>query len=165
MNYYKVIKDGEVIDVNHVFLKWQRKHNILLSCEAVEGQFIQSSDGNNIWRVDWLNRLPADFPGSYESIEAVEITAEEYEELKEKLELGETVEDNTGSEDQPDTGETETPNETPTEEVMSATAMRLRIKELEGTVATLVEQNKVIVEQNNTLADELQAAKIILGVE
>ena len=157
MNYYKVIKDGEVIDVNHVFLKWQRKHNILLSCEAVEGQFIQSSDGNNIWRVDWLNRLPADFPGSYESIEAVEITAEEYEELREKLELGETVEDNTGSEEQPDTGETETP-ETPTEEVMSATAMRLRIKDLEGTVAALVESNKA-------LTDELQAAKIILGVE
>ena len=157
MNYYKVIKDGEVIDVNHVFLKWQRKHNILLSCEAVEGQFIQSSDGNNIWRVDWLNRLPEDFPGSYESIEAVEITAEEYEELREKLELGETVEDNTGSEEQPDTGETETP-ETPTEEVMSATAMRLRIKDLEGTVAALVESNKA-------LTDELQAAKIILGVE
>ena len=157
MNYYKVIKDGEVIDVNHVFLKWQRKHNILLSCQAVEGQFIQSSDGNNIWRVDWLNRLPEDFPGSYESIEAVEITAEEYEELREKLELGESVEDNTGYEEQPDTGETETP-ETPTEEVMSATAMRLRIKELECTVATLVESNK-------TMADELQAAKIIWGVE
>ena len=30
MIYYKVIKDGEVIDVNHVFLKWQRKHNIML---------------------------------------------------------------------------------------------------------------------------------------
>ena len=41
---------------------------------------------------------------------------------------------------------------------MSATAMRLRIKELEGTVATLVESNKA-------LTDELQAAKIILGVE
>lgn len=158
MNYYKVIKDGEVIDVNHVFLKWQRKHNIMLACEAVEGQFIQSSDGTNIWRVDWLNRLPEDFPGSYESIEAVEITAEEYEELREKLELGETVEDNTGSENQPETDETETPDEIPTEEVMSATAMRLRIKELEGTVATLVENNK-------TLTDELQAAKIILGVE
>ena len=157
MIYYKVIKDGEVIAVNHVFLKWQRKHNIMLACEAVEGQFIQSSDGNNIWRVDWLNRLPEDFPGSYESIEAVEITAEEYEELREKLELGETVEDNTGSEEQPDTGETETP-ETPTEEVMSATAMRLRIKDLEGTVAALVESNKA-------LTDELQAAKIILGVE
>ena len=129
----------------------------MLACDAFEGQFIQSSDGANIWRVDWLNRLPEDFPGSYESIEAVEITAEEYEELKEKLELGESVEDNTGSEEQPDTGETETP-ETPTEEVMSATAMRLRIKELEGTVATLVESNKA-------LTDELQAAKIILGVE
>lgn len=157
MNYYKVIKDGEVIDVNHVFLKWQRKHNILLACDAVEGQFIQASDGTNIWRVDWLNRLPDDFPGSFESIEAVEITAEEYEELREKLELGETVEDNTGTEEQPDTGD-ETPDTQPEEEVMSATAMRLRILELEGTVETLKTQNA-------TLSEELQAAKIILGVE
>lgn len=164
MTYYKVIKDGEIIDVNHIFLKWQQKHNLLLSCDVSEALFIQSSDGTQIWRVDWLNRIPQECNYSFESIEAVEITKEEYESLKKQLDLGDTVPDTDGTET-PD-GETDTPEENPPqEEVLSATALRLRVQELTETVADLAEQNKTLVEQNTALADELQATKIILGVE
>lgn len=164
MTYYKVIKDGEIIDVNHIFLKWQQKHNLLLSCDVSEALFIQSSDGTQIWRVDWLNRIPQECNYRFESIEAVEITKEEYESLKKQLDLGETVPD-TDETETPD-GETDTPEENPPqEEVLSATALRLRVQELTETVADLAEQNKTLLEQNTALADELQATKIILGVE
>lgn len=163
MTYYKVIKNNEVIDVNHVFLKWQERHNLLLSCDVSEALFIQSSDGTEIWRVDWLNRIPKNCTYSFESIEAVEITAEEYIELKKQLDLGETVPD-TAPDEPP--GEIETPPDDPIqEEVLSGTALRLRVQELSETVANLVEQNTLLAAKNSTLEEELQAAKIILGVE
>ena len=75
MNYYKIIENGTVIDANCIFLKWQKKNNILIDCDASEANFIQSSDQQKVWKVDWL--IPADAKaGEYPSIEAVEITKE-----------------------------------------------------------------------------------------
>lgn len=150
MNFYKVLSGAEIIDANCVFLKWQSKNDILLACEITEAHFIQSSDGGTIWRADWLNRLPDGFENSrhypVETVEAVEISAEDYEALKEQLDLGPVEESAT---DEPQNTEDSSGDDTDsaaTEEVMSAAAMRLKIQSLESTVAALAEQNDMLTE-------------------
>lgn len=129
MNYYKIIKDGIVIDVNHVFLRWQEKHRILIGCDASDAQFIQSSDGEEIYRARWLNPYPTE-AGEYETVEAVEISEDEYIDLRQMLDLGERPEmpepEESNSKDDSDD---RTENNIP-EEVMDVAAMRRAIIEL-----------------------------------
>ncbi len=142
MKYYKIIVEGNIIDVNYVFLKWQTKHRILLGCDPSEAMFIQSSDGEQVWRTSWLLPPPEE-AGEYPFIDAAEISAEEYAELREKLDEGTEVPDPVDPEPEPGPEEPEEP-EPPTEQVLSVAEMRQRIIRLE---------------------DELSAAKILLGVE
>jgi hypothetical protein len=79
--YYKALKDGRVIDVlDHlVFVKYQKKHGIMLLCDQSEAQAIVSSDGEYFWHVNWLYRIPVD---GYDTVELVEIDEYEYKQLK-----------------------------------------------------------------------------------
>ena len=79
--YYKVLKDGQVIDVlDHlVFVKYQKKHNIMLLCEESEAQAIVSSDGSYVWHLDGLLNIPVD---GYDTVDLKEIDKYEYEQLK-----------------------------------------------------------------------------------
>ena len=79
--YYKVLKNNKVIDVldNLIFVKYQKKHNIMLLCDQSEAQAIVSSDGSYIWHVDWLYKVPVD---GYDTVELVEIDEYEYNKLK-----------------------------------------------------------------------------------
>ena len=142
MKFYKVIVDGNIIDANYVFLKWQAKHHVLLGCDPSEAMFIQSSDQEKVWRTSWL-LTPPEEAGDYPFIDAVEISAEEYAEIREKLDEGTEVPDPVEPEPEPDPDEPDQPDP-PAEQVMSVAEMRQRILQLE---------------------DELTAAKILLGVE
>ena len=79
--YYKVLKDDKVIDVlDHlVFVKYQQKHGIMLVCDKSEAQAIVSSDGDYIWHIDWLLKIPVD---GYDTVELVEIDEYEYRQLR-----------------------------------------------------------------------------------
>ena len=79
--YYKVLKDGKVIDVldQLIFVKHQQKHNIMLLCDQSEAQAIVSSDGSYIWHVNGLYHIPVD---GYDTVELVEISEYEYNQLK-----------------------------------------------------------------------------------
>lgn len=79
--YYKVLKDGKVIDVlDHLtFVKYQPKHNIMVSCLEHEAQAIVSSDGEYIWHVAGLYRIPVD---DYDTVELIQINEYEYRQLK-----------------------------------------------------------------------------------
>ena len=79
--YYKVLKDGKVIDVldRLVFVKYQPKHNIMLLCDKSEAQGIVSSDESYVWHVDWLYKIPAE---GYDTVQLVEIDQYEYKQLK-----------------------------------------------------------------------------------
>lgn len=126
MNHYKVIANGTVIDANCVFLKYQEKHGILIGCDAAEAQFIQSSDQAKVWRTPWLNPVPEGI-GEFETVEAVEISEEEYSEIKAQLDAGEEVpEPEPEHPEEPDAGDEETPS---TETVMSPEEMRRKLAE------------------------------------
>lgn len=79
--YYKVLKDNKVIDVlDHLsFVKYQEKHGIMLVCDKSEAQAIISSDGEHIWHVPWLYKIPVD---GYDTVEIQEIGQYEYNQLK-----------------------------------------------------------------------------------
>lgn len=78
--FYKVIHKGNVVDVldKLTFLKYQRKHNIMVHCDIDEAQAILSSDQNTIWHVDTLYKAP----DIYDTVSLIEITKTEYEQLK-----------------------------------------------------------------------------------
>lgn len=144
MKYYK-IKDGDtVIDVNHVFLKFQQKHGLLMDCPAEEAQFIQTSDQLHTYHVPWLHKVPAEY-GDYETVEAVEITEDEYNALKEQLDTGKSVED------KPDEIEQEeqtpdTPAEEEHEKVLSMAEMHREIAALRASNKELAEHNEMLEE-------------------
>ena len=79
--YYKVLKDNKVIDVlDHlVFVKYQKKNNIMIACEKHDAQAIISSDGTYIWHVNGLYRIPVD---GYDTVDIIEIDEYEYRQLR-----------------------------------------------------------------------------------
>ena len=58
--YYKVLKDNKVIDVlDHLtFVKYQKKHDIMIVCPRTEAQAIVSSDEKYFWHVNGLYKAP-----------------------------------------------------------------------------------------------------------
>jgi hypothetical protein len=78
--YYKVLKNNKVIDVldRLVFVKYQKKHGIMLVCDKSEAQAIMSSDEVYAWHVAGLYRVPVD---GYDTVELVDIDEYEYKQL------------------------------------------------------------------------------------
>lgn len=116
---YKIVLNTTVVDaqktLNYVY--WQVKNHLLLVGRSDFANGIVSSDGSTVWHLDGYPEFPE---GSYETVKAVEITDEEYEELVKQLEIG-TVEEP----EDPGAGET----------VMSAQEMRSKILTLEDELA------------------------------
>lgn len=116
---YKILLNTTVVDAQKTlkYVYWQVKNHLLLLGRSDFANGIVSSDGSTVWHLDGY---PEFQEGSYETVKAVEITDEEYEELVKQLELG-TVEEP----EDPSTGET----------VMSAQEMRSKILTLEDELA------------------------------
>ena len=79
--YYKVLKDGKVIDVldRLVFVKYQAKHDIMVACVESEAQAIMSSNGEYFWHVRGLYGIPV---SGYDEVEIEQIDVYEYKHLK-----------------------------------------------------------------------------------
>lgn len=79
--FYKVIKDGRVIDVldQLIFMRYQPKHKIMILCGENEAQAILSSDMNTIWHEETLYNVPI---GGYDTVSIKEIDEFEYKQLK-----------------------------------------------------------------------------------
>lgn len=79
--FYKVMKDGKVIDVldQLIYLKYQPKHKIMILCSEDDAQAILSSDKNTIWHEETLYKIPVE---GYDSVILCEIDKYEYEQLK-----------------------------------------------------------------------------------
>ncbi len=79
--YYKVLKDGRVIDVldRLAFVKYQKKHGIIIACPRNEAQAIMSSNGEFVWHVKGLYAFPVE---GCDTVELAEIDEYEYRQLK-----------------------------------------------------------------------------------
>lgn len=79
--YYKVFKNGKVIDVldQLTYVKYNEKHNRFLLTEKKYAQAILSSDRKYVWHINTLLNIPV--PG-YDTVELEEIDVYEYNQLK-----------------------------------------------------------------------------------
>ena len=89
MFYYKIIKNNAVVDVNNTFFRYTKKHKNIVKCDSTYAQLIQSSDEKNFYTAGWLCPLPEGV--GVEKVEAVIISEEEYNYLKEQLNIGEVI--------------------------------------------------------------------------
>ena len=90
MNYYKIYKNGIVVDVNHLFFRMQSKTGRIVKCEPKYAQLIKASIGDEYYTTEWLLPLEKEQPGVI-SVHAVEIDESEYKNLKEQLQTGEQI--------------------------------------------------------------------------
>lgn len=81
--YYKVLKDGKVIDVlkdnEIVYLRYQEKHDRMVFCDESEAQAIFSSDRKHIWHTEGLYNIPID---GYDTVDICKVNKYEYNQLK-----------------------------------------------------------------------------------
>lgn len=82
--FYKVIKNDKVIDVlrNLHYVRYQKKHNMMVSCGQNDAQGIVSSDGKYFWHIDWLYQFPEEVREKYDIVIIKEIDEYEYKQLK-----------------------------------------------------------------------------------
>lgn len=135
--FYKILQGNTVIDAieNMQYVVFQERNRLNLIGKKSEAFGILSSDMSIIWHLEELADIPAGT--DYQTVQAVEITKEEYDALRKELEAGNVVEDEAPEE------------EAPTEEaevVMTPTEMRLRINELTATVEALTEEKDMLME-------------------
>lgn len=80
--YYKVMKDGKVIDVldKILYLKYQKKHGVMMLCDETDkAEAILSSDHRYIWHEESLYQIPVK---GYDTVRIEEIDKYEYDQLK-----------------------------------------------------------------------------------
>lgn len=89
MYYYKIINGstfiGAVTSLN--LRKYQTKHNVILSCDEEDAQYIQI--GEEIYHAMWMR--PETIKGLYPTVDVIEITETEYRQLKELIDNGEDI--------------------------------------------------------------------------
>lgn len=79
--FYKVLKDGKVIDVldKLIYLKYQPKHKTMVLTDEDDAQAILSSDKNTIWHERSLYKVPVD---GYDEVVVEMIDEYEYKQLR-----------------------------------------------------------------------------------
>lgn len=78
--YFKVLKNDRMIDLlkDPIYIKYQGKNDVFLTCSISEAQGVISSDGNTIWHVNTFPSIDADV----DSVDLVETDKYEYTQLK-----------------------------------------------------------------------------------
>lgn len=139
MTYYKIIRDGEAVDAAHTFLRWDTRHTCLMACEPEAASYVQSYDGEHVYRVGWLNPLPEGAP-VYETVECKIIDEQEYEDLRAVMDEGETVPEPVEPEDGGEVTPPEPePDVEPEDRPMTVREMREKIAAQEEQIAMLTD--------------------------
>lgn len=90
MSYYKLIRGNTFIGVvaQHDFRVFQHKHNIILSCDEEQAQYVQL--GDIMYRAHWMVPVTTD-KVPYETVEVIRIDKDEYDILYDAVEKGEDI--------------------------------------------------------------------------
>ena len=143
--YYKIIKDGYVIDICNSWGKLSRRGNII-NCKYEEAQFMLGRDPDYYpYRVEWLMPLPQGKEAT-ETFECVLITKEEYEDLYLAFYNKEIVEYTPKQEEyfeEEIIEETDEERETP-REIPSYSELIRQVNELSSLCKKLGEQNRLL---------------------
>ena len=153
--YYKIIKNGYVIDVCDSYGKYSRRGQII-PCNYEEAQFMLGRLPNReVYRVSWLMPLLNQYPEG-EIFECKNITQQEYIQLLEEFGQQDTIihEDSEVIYEEP----VESQDEQPVEQE----AKQITYSELVNSVRELTASCQKLLEQNRLLEDcILEMSKII----
>lgn len=77
MNYYKLISNNEFVGVatQYDFRVYQKKHNVILSCDESEAQYVQINDC--FYHANWMGSITTDSV-QYHIAEVIRIDEDEY---------------------------------------------------------------------------------------
>lgn len=91
MKFYEIINGVNFVGIGSAlnFCRYQSKHNIILSCNVQEAQFIMFNE--QLYHDNWMVSVK-NVPVQYTQVEVIEISEEEYNELAEKIEQGQEIE-------------------------------------------------------------------------
>lgn len=131
MTYFKIIENNEAVDAGWMWLRWDTRHNCLMACEPREAHYAQNYKENAVYRFGWLNPLPDGAP-MYPAAEAAIIDAEEYNDLIEILDDGETVPEPVEPDPGGDEPEPKPEPEPQPERPMSIAEMRAAIAQMQA---------------------------------
>lgn len=128
--YYKIISQGQIIDATPDdqlnYVRWQKKNGLFLNCEAEQADGIISSGGSEIYLLE--DAQAEHFPET-PTVTLVEITEEEYLQIRDELDAGNEIANPGGNEQQSDDSPAKT-----------------RMAQLESLVADLQAQNDMLAE-------------------
>lgn len=132
--YYKVIRDGAVIDVGFAFVRVSIRDRAIY-CDADHAMLLQGAVSGTFYHVGWLLKVPVGTAVQYEEADASVIDLAEYDELYEQLVDGEPVPEPT-----PEPEPTPSPEPEPEpEHKMTVQEMREKIAEQDETISMLTE--------------------------
>ena len=143
--YYKIIKDGYVIDVCNSWGKLSRRGNIIL-CNYEEAQFMLGREPDLFpYRIEWLMPLPDNAP-RFEQFESVYIEQEEYERLLHEFNDKESIiyqpEENIIEKE--DVIEAEISSPEHPSQILTYGQLVQRVDELTTKLTQLLEQNRLL---------------------
>ena len=133
MTYCKMVIDNKVVNIGHVFLKWNSDRHKMYICDVDEGQFVQSRDEAHIYHDKWLKIAPAE-AGEQEEANIIVITEQEYMDLLELLNSDEEVLNEIIEQEYPEPELEQPQEETP----MTIAEMREKILEQEKQIELLL---------------------------
>lgn len=87
MKYYQISKDGQHIGVStsDLFLRWQKKHNILVFCDINIGSWIMC--GDTMYHDTWMYPEPEEKKGIYPQATVEEISENAYNALLDDMDI------------------------------------------------------------------------------
>ena len=87
--YYKIVKDQEFMGIGSSFdlIYYQPRNNLLLNCAEEQAQYIQNNE--QLYHAGWMNKPAPDI--DYLLAEVVTITENEYELLKQAVDLNKDI--------------------------------------------------------------------------
>lgn len=146
-NYYKIIKNGIIVDVNNDFYKLSKKNLIPIECTPAEAQLIRASySGEEFYRAPWTGPLPTGIRRFvYPMVDAVEISEEEFLKLSEALKENQEISEIEPEEETPVIEEPEQ-TETLPPRVLSYGELAEKVVALSAAYDSIVEQNKMLEE-------------------
>lgn len=144
-NYYKIIKNGLIVDVNQDFYKLSKKNLIPIECNPAEAQLIRASySGDEFYRAPWTGPLPVGVRRIvYPMVDAIEISEKEFLELSAALKENQQIAEVEPMDETPIIEEPEM-DATPIPKVLTYGELAEKVIALSAAYDSIVEQNKML---------------------
>lgn len=193
--YFKIIYNALVIDIldSVQYVRWLKRGKKFVKTDMTSAHGILASDGINVYHLDGMPEF--DGMGNYKTVQMIEIDEEKYHRLKSQMTLGDVVYvdetafsteeklkleiaslkkqlaavSNQGHKATDDLESLRLENQTLSKQLADVSELSnkasLELESVRAANQELLNQIAVVKAENTELANQLSAAKILLGVD